>query len=72
MLLLRERQSTKERLIGTDRGFELQPDGSVRVDDLDTGQTGYFTLDGRPIHGELRYADPQLLLWVGVKSTRQP
>ncbi|HEY2564080.1 MAG TPA: hypothetical protein VGI44_10245 [Acidimicrobiales bacterium] len=44
--------------------FELQPDGTVRVDDLDAGTCGFFDRSGRSVSGELRYADPQLLLWV--------
>jgi hypothetical protein len=45
--------------------FEQTPDGLVRVEDLDTGQVGYFDRHGHAIRGELKYADPQLLSWVG-------
>jgi hypothetical protein len=45
--------------------FEQQPDGLVRVEDLDSGQVGYFDQHGRAVRGELTYADPQLLDWVG-------
>ena len=48
--------------------FELEHDGTVRVDDLDTGLTGWFDVHGRPVRGDLRYADVQLLGWVGGKS----
>jgi hypothetical protein len=45
--------------------FEKQPDGLVRVEDLDSGQVGYFERHGRVVKGALKYADPQLLDWVG-------
>jgi hypothetical protein len=47
--------------------FEQMPDGLVHVEDLDTGQDGYFDRFGHAIRGELKYADPQLLGWVGGK-----
>ena len=52
--------------------FELQADGTVRVDDLDRGTHGYFERSGRPVRGELRYADPQLLDWVGGRDAPRP
>lgn len=48
--------------------FEQQPDGLVCVEDLDTGRVGYFDRRGHWIRGDLTYADPQLLDWVGGKA----
>jgi hypothetical protein len=45
--------------------FEQQPDGLVKVEDLDTGEVGWFQRKGRWVRGDLTYADPQLLDWVG-------
>jgi hypothetical protein len=52
--------------------FEQMPDGQVRVEDLDTGQVGFFDRFGKPISGELTYADPQLLGWVGGRPLPEP
>jgi hypothetical protein len=52
--------------------FEQMPDGLVRVEDLDTGQVGYFDRHGHAIRGELTYADPQLLGWMGGKPLPKP
>ncbi|WP_067674446.1 hypothetical protein [Nocardia miyunensis] len=45
--------------------FEQQPDGLVRVEDLDQRKVGYFDRHGRHVRGELTWADPQLIDWVG-------
>ncbi|TNC29231.1 transposase [Amycolatopsis alkalitolerans] len=45
--------------------FEQQPDGLVRVEDLDAGTIGYFDRRGHHIRGDLTWADPQLIDWVG-------
>ena len=52
--------------------FEQMPDGQVRVEDLDTGQVGFFDRFGKAISGELTYADPQLLGWVGGRPLPEP
>jgi hypothetical protein len=52
--------------------FEQMPDGQVRVEDLDTGQVGFFDRFGKAISGELTYADPQLLGWVGGRPLPDP
>jgi hypothetical protein len=52
--------------------FEQMPDGQVRVEDLDTGQVGFFDRFGKAISGELTYADPQLLGWVGGRPLSEP
>lgn len=52
--------------------YEQQPDGLVRVEDLDTGQVGYFDRQGHPVRGELTYADLQLLDWVGGRPLPSP
>jgi phenylpropionate dioxygenase-like ring-hydroxylating dioxygenase large terminal subunit len=44
--------------------YQLEPDGRVRVSGED-GRSGLFDADGRWLSGELRQADPHLLLWVG-------
>ncbi len=50
--------------------FEQQPDGLVRVTDKNTGKQGWFDKDGHPVRGELTWADPQLLDWVGGRPIR--
>lgn len=45
--------------------FEQQPDGLVKVTDLDTGKVGLFDRRGHHVSGDLTMADPQLLDWVG-------
>ena len=42
--------------------YRLREDGLVEVEN--NGITGVFTFDGQHRHGELRQADPQLLLWM--------
>jgi hypothetical protein len=44
--------------------YERETDGTVRVTDVD-GRTGWFTGTGEHVRGELRWADPHLLDWVG-------
>lgn len=46
-------------------------DGLVRVVDPATGQEGIFTETGEWKSGELRYANRQLLGWMGRMSVRQ-
>ncbi len=48
--------------------FELLDDGTVRVEDLDAGTYGLFTRRGRHLEGELGFADPQMLDWIGGKA----
>jgi len=43
--------------------YEELGDGRVRVDK--NGTVGVFRYDGAWLEGELTYADPHLLLWVG-------
>ena len=43
--------------------YELQPDGLVRVEE--NGRSGLFRPDGRWHSGDLRHADPHLLVWIG-------
>lgn len=47
--------------------YELQPDGLIRVEDPASKKVGLFKRDGAPVSGELRYADPQMLIWVGCR-----
>ena len=43
--------------------YELDEDGNVR---LSKGNSvGIFTNEGRHISGDIRFADPQLCVWVG-------
>ena len=42
--------------------YTLQDDGLVEVDN--NGLKGRFRFDGLHISGELRVADPQMLLWL--------
>ena len=48
--------------------FELLEDGTVRVEDLDQKLTGIFRREGKRVSGELRFADPQMLDWVGGRA----
>ena len=43
--------------------YELQPDGTIQVTEGD--RTGIFDKQGRWLSGALRFADPQLCVWVG-------
>jgi len=43
--------------------YESREDGRVQV--TEDGKTGVFDLDGRWHSGELRQADPHMILWVG-------
>lgn len=42
--------------------YSLRDDGLVEVEN--NGLKGVFTFDGRYREGELRQADPHLLLWI--------
>ena len=42
--------------------YSLREDGLVEVEN--NGKIGVFTFDGRDCEGELRQADPHLLLWI--------
>jgi hypothetical protein len=50
--------------------YVLQPDGRVKVTDLDSGQTGLFEYTGRWTDGELKFADVQMIGWVAGPSRR--
>lgn len=54
--------------------FEQQADELIRVEDLDTGKVGYFDRHGRHVRGELTFADPQLIRWIGGRPlpAREP
>ncbi len=43
--------------------YTLQDDGLVEVDN--NGLKGRFRFDGQHVSGELRIADPQMLVWLG-------
>lgn len=45
--------------------YSLTDGGLVQVFDPATGETGFFESDGHWVSGELRYANRQLLGWVG-------
>jgi len=45
--------------------YEEIGDGIVRVEK--NGQVGIFRWDGRWLEGDLTYADPHMLIWVGGK-----
>ena len=47
--------------------YELADDGLVRVTERD-GREGLFHPDGRWASGDLRFADPHLIDWVGGKK----
>jgi hypothetical protein len=51
--------------------YELQSDGLIRVEDPVSKQAGLFKRDGAPVSGEIHYADPQMLIWVGCKQGQQ-
>jgi hypothetical protein len=50
--------------------YLLQPDGRVKVTDLDSGKSGWFEYTGRWTDGELRFADVQMIGWVAGPSRR--
>lgn len=50
--------------------YEDLGEGRVRVDK--GGKVGIFRADGRWLDGELTYADPHLILWVGGKDLPRP
>lgn len=45
--------------------YERTDDGLVLVTNKD-GTTGLFQADGRHVSGELRYADPHMIDWLGM------
>jgi hypothetical protein len=52
--------------------YEQQPDGSVRIVDLDSGKEGIYDRCGHRIAGALTRYDPQLLDWVGGRPLATP
>ncbi len=44
--------------------YERDGDGTVKVTEAD-GRTGWFTWQGRHLRGEVLWADPHVLDWVG-------
>ena len=42
--------------------YRLRDDGLVEVEN--NGRIGSFECDGRHVEGELRHADPHMLLWL--------
>ncbi|MDE3204068.1 MAG: hypothetical protein KGQ66_07575 [Acidobacteriota bacterium] len=44
--------------------YERDVDGTVKVTEAD-GRTGWFTWQGRHLRGEVLWADPHVLDWVG-------
>ena len=46
--------------------YEVDPDGTVRVDDH--GVAGVFTPEGDWVSGELRHADPHLCSWLAGRQ----
>ncbi|QSE92097.1 hypothetical protein JWS13_27415 [Rhodococcus pseudokoreensis] len=51
--------------------YTATDDGLVKVHDPDTGREGIFSETGEWRSGELRYANRQLLGWMGRMSSRQ-
>ena len=49
--------------------YERTDDGLVLVTEKD-GRTGTFRPDGRHVSGELRYADPHMIDWVGMPQAQ--
>jgi hypothetical protein len=48
-----------------DEHYELIEDGLVRVSNKDSTLVGVFTADGRWQSGNLKYADPHMVQWIG-------
>ncbi len=48
----------------TNMVFTLLPDGTVSVENPETGQSGVFERDGTPVSGDLTYADQVMLDYV--------
>ncbi|MFF2109414.1 hypothetical protein [Rhodococcus koreensis] len=51
--------------------YTATDDGLVKVHDPETGREGIFSESGEWHSGELRYANRQLLGWMGRMSSRQ-
>ena len=49
--------------------YESTEDGLVLVTETD-GTTGIFRADGRHVSGELRFADPHLIDWIGMPQAQ--
>lgn len=49
----------------TSAEYELLDDGTISVTEVD-GRQGRFDASGRHLEGELRFADPHILDWVGM------
>ena len=47
-------------------------DGLVQVYDPATGQTGFFTTDNRYVSGDIKYANRQLVGWIGRLALLKP
>lgn len=50
--------------------YTVTDNGLVEVFDPATGEKGLFESDGRWVSGEIRYANRQLLGWVGRTALR--
>jgi hypothetical protein len=48
-----------------DEYYELIENGVVRVSNEDSTLVGVFTADGRWQSGNLKYADPHMVQWIG-------
>jgi len=46
--------------------YDLQPDRTVRVEK--DGKSGLFRADGSYISGEIKFADPQMCVWIGGRD----
>ena len=46
--------------------YDLQADGSVRVDK--DGKSGTFRADGSYLSGDIYTADPQMCVWIGGRE----
>ncbi|RYF56333.1 MAG: hypothetical protein EOO27_18680 [Comamonadaceae bacterium] len=56
----------------TNRVFELLPDGTVSVEDPNTGESGVFKRDGTRVSGNLSYADQVMIDYVaGAYASKQ-
>ena len=49
--------------------YERNDDGTVLVTEKD-GKTGVFAANGRHISGELRFADPHMIDWLGMPQAQ--
>jgi hypothetical protein len=49
--------------------YVRQDDGLVKVTETD-GRVGYFRADGTHVSGELRFADPHMIDWLGMPQAK--